>query len=132
VVNCLVARCGPGLVIVHSGAAGIDASFVQACDDLGVQQEPHPALWKDVNAPGAVIRYDKHGLQYNANAGPDRNAEMVAAGAEMCVAFHRFLTGSKGTKDCVRRAINAGIPTYLIDSETAEPRRSRAVDGRLS
>jgi hypothetical protein len=126
VVNRLVARYGPGLVIVHGRAAGIDASFVQACDDLGVQQEPYPALWKDVNAPGAVIRRDRYGRQCNANAGPDRNVEMVAAGAEMCIAFHRFLMGSRGTKDCVRRAIAAGIPTCLIDSEKAEPRRLRA------
>jgi hypothetical protein len=55
---------------------------------------------------------------------------MVAAGADMCVAFHRFLSGSKGTNDCVRRAIEAGIPTYLIDSEAAAPRRLSADDGR--
>jgi hypothetical protein len=56
---------------------------------------------------------------------------MVAAGAEMCIAFHRFQTGSTGTKDCARQAIEAGIPKYLIDSEAAEPRRLRAGDGRL-
>jgi hypothetical protein len=42
---------------------------------------------------------------------------MVAAAAEMCIAFHRFLATSRGTKDCVRRAIEAGIPTYVIDSD---------------
>jgi hypothetical protein len=57
---------------------------------------------------------------------------MVAAGAEMCVAFNRFLAASSGTKDCVRRAIEAGIPTYLIDSEAVEPRRLRDGDGRLA
>jgi hypothetical protein len=56
---------------------------------------------------------------------------MVAAGAAMCVAFHRFLRQSRGTKDCVRRAIEAGIPTYLVDSEEARPRRLRAGDARL-
>jgi hypothetical protein len=132
VVNRLLLRYGPGLVIVHGAATGIDASFAEACDDLGVEQEPHRARWKDLKAAGAVIRCDRHGRRYNANAGPERNAEMVAAGAQMCVAFHRFLAGSRGTKDCVRRAIEAGIPTYLIDSEAAEPRRLRADDGRLN
>jgi hypothetical protein len=76
-------------------------------------------------------RTPKDGTRYNANAGPTRNAEMVAAGAEMCIAFHRRLAWSRGTKDCVRRAIAAEIPTYLIDSEQARPRRLRAGDARL-
>jgi hypothetical protein len=59
------------------------------------------------------------------------NAEMVAAGAGMCVALHRFLRQSRGTKDCVRRAIEAGIPTYLIDSKAARPRRLLADDAQL-
>jgi len=60
-----------------------------------------------------------------------RNAEMVAAGAGMCIAFHQFLRQSRGTKDCVRRALEAGIPTYLVDSKEAQPRRLRAGDARL-
>jgi hypothetical protein len=119
--------CEPGL----GAATRIDASIADACFALGVEQEAHPARWKDLKAVGAVVTYDRRKHPYNANAGPERNAETVAAGAEMCIAFHRFLTGSKGTKDCVRRAIEAGIPTYLIDSEKAEPRRLREGDGRL-
>jgi hypothetical protein len=49
--NCFLARYGPGLVIVHGGGTGIDAAFVQACDKLGIQHEPHPARWKDLKAP---------------------------------------------------------------------------------
>jgi hypothetical protein len=60
--------------------------------------------------------------------GPMRNATMVAAGADMCIALHRFLRGSKGTKDCARQAIQAGIPTYLIDSADAKPKRLSADD----
>jgi hypothetical protein len=63
---------------------------------------------------------------------PVRNPEMVAAAAEMCFTFHRFLAGCSGTKDCVRRALEAGIPTYLIDSEATEQRQLRADDERLS
>jgi hypothetical protein len=132
VVNRLLFRYGPDLVIVHGAAEGIDRSFAKACQALGVEQEPHPARWKELKAVGAVVRYDRRKHPYNANAGPERNAEMVKAGAEMCVAFHRFLAESRETKDCVRRAIEAGIPTYLIDSENAEPTRLRADDGRLN
>ena len=53
---------------------------------------------------------------YNADTGTIRNQEMVEGGAAMCLAFHRAISLSKGTKDCGRRAIETGIPTYLIDS----------------
>jgi len=32
----------------------------------------------------------------------------------MCIAFHPFLPGSKGTKDMVNKARQAGIETYII------------------
>jgi hypothetical protein len=111
VVRRLLVRYGPDLVIVHGAAPGIDWSFTQACGYLGVKVKVHPARWDLLDVPGAIIRQNTHGLRYNANAGPIRNAEMVAAGAGLCVAFHRFLRLSRGTKDCVRRAIEAGIPT---------------------
>lgn len=78
-----------------------------------------------------MIWYDRRNQPYNANAGPIRNQAMVDAGAEMCLAFHRAISASKGTKDCARRAIAAGIPTYRIASETAEPRRLKMGDARL-
>ena len=56
---------------------------------------------------------------------------MVAAGAGLCIAVHRFLMNSKGTKDCARQAIEAGIPTYPIDSDEAKPKRLQADDPRL-
>jgi hypothetical protein len=128
VVNRLRLRFGRGLVIVHCAATGIDQSFAEACAKLGVAQEPHPARWDDLEAPEAVVRQDQGGRAYNANAGPVRNAAMVAAGAGMCVAFHRRLARSHGTRDCVRCAIEAGIPTYLVESEEGRPRRVRAGD----
>jgi hypothetical protein len=56
---------------------------------------------------------------------------MVDAGAGLCLALHRYLANSKGTRDRARRAIAAGLPTHLIDSERAQPRRLRAGDARL-
>ena len=131
VLNRLLARYGPNLVIVHGAATGIDRSFALACGELEIEQEAHPARWEELDHPEAVIRYDGRGRAYNANAGAIRNAEMVAAGAGMCIAFHRAIAASKGTKDCVRRAIAAGIPTYLIASEAAEPKRFKTGDARL-
>jgi hypothetical protein len=131
VLNRLLQRYGPGFIIVHGGATGIDRAFAEACDDLGVEQEAHPARWEELDAPGAVIRYRANRTSYNANAGPIRNQEMVDLGADLCIAFHRAISASKGTKDCARRAIEAGIPTYLINSDAAEPKRLMAGDARL-
>jgi hypothetical protein len=80
VVKRLLVRYGPDLVVVHGGATGIDWSFTQACGNLGIKVEVHPAGWDDLERTGAVIRQNTHGVRYNANAGPIRNAEMVAAG----------------------------------------------------
>jgi hypothetical protein len=131
VLNRLLLRHGPDLVIVHGGDTGIDHSFSEACGELGVEQEAHQARWEELDHTEVVIRYDMRNRPYNANAGPIGNAEMVAAGAEMCLALHRAISASRGTNDCARRAIAAGIPTYLIDSERAEPKRLREGDARL-
>lgn len=107
VVSRLLRRHGPGLVIVHGAAAGVDSAFAAACEDLAVAHEPHPARW------------DELGLR----AGPARNSEMVALGAALAVAVHRRIEWSKGTRDCANKCIVANIPVYLIDGDDAEPRR---------
>jgi hypothetical protein len=65
-------------------------------------------------------------------AGPARNREMVESGADLCIALHRTLATSKGTKDCVRQALAAGIPVYLIEDDSVTPRRVQADDPRLA
>jgi hypothetical protein len=64
-------------------------------------------------------------------AGPKRNRAMVEAGAEMCVGLHRDIKASKGTKDCVRQALAAKIPTYLIDDDQGVAKRLDAGEKRL-
>jgi hypothetical protein len=115
IINRLLARYGPELIIVHGGAPGVDNAFATACRELGIVAEPHLADWKGL---GNI-------------AGPERNREMVEAGADLCIALHRSIETSKGTKDCVRQALAAGIPVWLVEDERAFPRRTRAVDVRL-
>jgi hypothetical protein len=116
ILNRLIGRYGPDLVIAHGGAPGVDNAFATACRLLGVVAEPHVADWKGL---GNV-------------AGPARNREMVEAGADLCIALHRTLETSKGTKDCVRQALAAGIPVYLIEDERAIPKRIEVGDKRLA
>jgi hypothetical protein len=98
IVARLLKRYGRDIVIVNGGAPGVDWVFSKACTREGVATETHTADWRTL---GNI-------------AGPARNREMVKAGADLCVAPHRDLAASKGTKDCVRRALTAGVETWLI------------------
>jgi hypothetical protein len=78
--------------------------------------EPHLADWKVL-----------------ANlAGPTRNREMVQAGADLCIALHRSIETSRGTRDCIRQAIAAGISVWLIEDERGVPKRVQADDKQLA
>ena len=99
VLTRLLFKHGPGLVIVHGGSAGIDRAFAEACGELGIRQETHHARWGELEDSGAVIRQDKDGRSFNANARQARNAEMISGGAILCLAFHRAISASKRTKD---------------------------------
>jgi hypothetical protein len=101
--------------MIHGGAPGVDNSFAAACRELGISTEPHLANWKGL---GNI-------------AGPVRNKEMVDSGADLCIALHRSIAKSKGTKNCVLHALNAGIPTYLVEDERAIPKRLETDDTRL-
>ncbi|MGO9469965.1 MAG: SLOG family protein [Isosphaeraceae bacterium] len=115
ILRRLVARYSPGITIIHGGAPGVENSFASACRELGISAEPHLADWKGL---GNI-------------AGPVRNKEMVDSGADLCIALHRSIARSKGTKNCILHALNAGIPTYLIEDERGVPKRLRGDDARL-
>ncbi|MFE4355124.1 hypothetical protein [Kitasatospora sp. NPDC056800] len=75
--------------------------------------------WHDqVASETFAANWTVNGLQ----AGPMRNSAMVASGVDLCLAFMR--PNSRGTMDCVTKAIKAGIPTHIFH-ETEE------VDWRL-
>jgi YspA, cpYpsA-related SLOG family len=116
ILRRLVDRYGNDLVVVHGAAPGVDQSFAEACGEVGIPAELHLANW---DALGKA-------------AGPKRNREMVELGANPCLAFHRTLAASKGTKDCVRQALAAGITAYQIGSEEAVPKRITLGDWRLA
>ena len=83
-------------VIVHGAARGADRFAHQEAQKLGLLVEPHPADW------------DRHGK----SAGFVRNAEMVALGADLVLAF--WNGKSNGTRHTVGLAEAAGIPVEVI------------------
>jgi hypothetical protein len=107
VVKSLREKHGKSLLIVHGAARGVDLSFSEACFEWDVEQESHPADWEFLGRA----------------AGPRRNGEMVAAGADLALAFHSNLPASKGTRDCVRQCLAANIPVWLVAAEGVPPER---------
>lgn len=80
--------------VVHGCARGADFLAAQSARKLCWNVEDHGAHW------------DRHGKA----AGYIRNAEMVDAGADVCLAFFQHGAKNRGTTDCVSRARAAGIP----------------------
>lgn len=95
----LVSLNGRPLLVVHgrcrTGADAFAGAWVSRAKARGapVEVEEHPADWSLGRRGGGV-----------------RNAAMVAAGADICLAYIR--NGSPGATGCARLAERAGIPTY--------------------
>lgn len=90
-----VGERGP-IIVVHGQCpiGGVDLDAADWATYRGHQTEAHPASRRG-----------------NRFLGPERNTEMVAAGADVCIGFPG--PGSKGTWDCLRKAVDAGIPTHI-------------------
>jgi hypothetical protein len=96
-VEAFLAGAG-GIVVVHGGCpTGADSIAGAVARGHGWPVEVWPADW----------------ARLSRAAGPRRNAEMVAAGAAVCLAFP--LGRSAGTRDCMRRAERAGIPVRVFE-----------------
>lgn len=93
-------------VLVHGGAKGADQMAAGIAYGLGWQHEEHKADW------------NTHGK----GAGHKRNQAMVDAGADILIACP--LPGSKGTWDCMRRAVEAGIPVYVVNGSGTNGRHT--------
>ena len=66
--------------------------------------------------------------KYHQAAGPIRNAQMITAGADLCLGF--LHPDSKGTRDCLGKAQRAKIPTMTVawrpDQDPVEVKRGTA------
>ncbi len=89
------------LVVVHGCAVGADALA-----DRWVRRDGHPL---QVTAERWPANWTDHGRA----AGILRNRKMVAAGADVCLAFVR--DASPGAQHCAREAERADIPVQWLD-----------------
>jgi hypothetical protein len=102
----------PDVVIVHGFCqTGADPMADEWARSRGLDPERHPAGWH----------------QYGRSAGPRRNAEMVALGADLCLAFIK--NGSRGATGCAALAKAAGIRTvpYQASCRLCQIRKLRVI-----
>ena len=86
---------GPPTVVHGANPRGADRiAEAVAKVDLGWETDPHPANWE----------------QFGKSAGHIRNQEMVDLAPDVCLGFFKKGAANKGTRDCVTRALRAGIP----------------------
>lgn len=100
------------IILVHGNAPGADQLAAFIAKSFGITDiRPYAAHWNE----------------YNKAAGPLRNQEMLDKEhkpnepIDLVLAFHNDITNSKGTKDMLLRAGNAGIATRLITGNTYAP-----------
>lgn len=94
------------MALLHGAQRSFDPNTLEeyGADTLaaGVARELH---W-------LIEEYPADWEQYGRAAGPIRNAQMVHAGPDVCLAFPT--TGSRGTYDCMQHAYEAGVPVLVF------------------
>ncbi|MFD0405523.1 SLOG family protein [Kitasatospora sp. NPDC127116] len=106
------------ITVVHGACeTGADRLAQEWAGRAGILCDPFEADW-DNCGPGCRSghrRVRRDGSEFCPTAGPRRNQAMVDAGARYCLAF--LLPGSRGTRDCIRRAEAGGIPVRRFEAE---------------
>ncbi len=98
--------------IVSGGARGVDSIAEDWADKNNIDKKIFEAEWDNINAPNAVIKINKYGKKYNANAGFERNTDIIKY-ADLVLAFRYNM--SKGTTDSINKAIKLGKKIKIID-----------------
>jgi hypothetical protein len=88
---------GP-ITVIEGGANGADLLARSCATQLGMDVEEYAAEWS----------------RYGKAAGPRRNQAMLDSAIHQVLAFHPDLSKSKGTRDMVQRAAQAGVPVHIF------------------
>lgn len=80
-------------VVIHGGARGADTIAGEVATQMGMAVEQYPADW----------------AQYGRAAGPVRNRQMLNSQIDLVVWFHRDIASSRGTRNMIAQAGQAGI-----------------------
>lgn len=108
---------GDDTILVHGDARGVDrlAAHLWHCT-WDLPAEDYPADWygpcRETCSPNHRRARFAGGRKMCPAAGMYRNADMVALGADLCLAF--ILDKSAGASGCARLARKAGIPVRMF------------------
>ena len=98
--------------IIEGEASGADTLARRWAEDRGVEVDPYPADWGNVDRPGAVVRRNRRGELYDVLAGHIRNERMLREGRpSLAIGF----PGGKGTRDMTIRCLEYGVATRRHD-----------------
>jgi len=101
----------PFSVVIHGAAFGADSLAGEWAEARGIAPIPFPAEWENFAVFPCIIRTRRDGRKYNAAAGGQRNARMLAEGKpDVVIAF----PGGSGTADMKRQARAVGVPVLEI------------------
>lgn len=89
--------------VIEGEAKGADTLAREVAEELGVPVLPFPANW----------------VRYGRAAGPIRNRQMLGGKPDLVIAFHNNIGESRGTKNMLGLAKDAGIPTRLCTSSSS-------------
>jgi len=103
--------------VVCGECRGVDLLGKKWGEQNGVNIISFPAKWDDISAPNAIIKTNRYGKKYNANAGFSRNQDM-ADYADALIAIN--IGGTPGTKDMVKRAKKNKLKVYEYTPEPLE------------
>lgn len=102
--------------IISGMARGADAMAAQFARENNVALYEFTADWQDLEATGAVVKYDHKGRAYNATAGFIRNRRMADNGDGLLA----FWDGkSHGTKHMIRTMQAMGKPVWVLNYQGA-------------
>lgn len=90
---------------------GRDTILVQGDCHLGGADLMAKAVWEEAGLP-----VESYPADFDSNGrclDPQRNKRMVDSGADICIAFP--LASSRGTRNCIRLAREAGIPVRVYE-----------------
>jgi len=97
--------------IIEGEMSGADRMSREWAESRGVDVDPYPADWDDIEREGAVIRRNSRGKLYDAAAGPYRNMLMLRVGRpDEAFGF----PGGKGTKDMARQCVEYGLTPTIF------------------
>lgn len=113
-IDMLIYESGFEVTEVVSGEDGYDRSTDMMSIAWGITHglpvHRRPADWNDLSHPDRRIRTHRFGRQYDAEAGPRRNRQMVTEGEALIACWDGK---SAGTAGVVRLAKAAGLRVYV-------------------